>query len=232
MRLTKYTHSCVRISKPAENTGDSGATADSAERVLVLDPGNFSEVEEALDGAHALLVTHEHPDHVDVPRVAAVLAADGGIQAWAPDGVARSLREAAPEATARIHTVEPGAEFEAAGFEVRTFGSQHALIHASVPVVANIGYLIDGAVFHPGDSFTVPHGVDVPTLLVPIHAPWSRVGEVLDFLIAVRAKRALPIHNALLNERGLEVVEKHVQRVSGQYGTEYVRLAPGESTEL
>ena len=222
MKLTKYTHSCVRLSK---------ASSDG-ERVLVLDPGNFSEVEEALEGAHALFITHEHPDHVDVPRVAPRLAAAPGLDAWAPDGVARSLREAAPEAAERIHTVEPGAEFEAAGFTVQAFGGQHALIHASVPVVANIGYLIDGAVFHPGDSFTVPPGTEVPTLLVPIHAPWSRVGEVLDFLIAVRAKRAVPIHNALLNERGLGIVEKHVQRISGQYGTEYVRLAPGESAEL
>ena len=222
MRLTKYTHSCVRLSKDSSD----------GERVLVVDPGNFSEVQEALDGAQALLVTHEHPDHVDIPRVAPLLAGSPGLEAWAPAGVARSLREAAPEAAERVHTVEPGAEFEAAGFAVQTFGSQHALIHASVPVVANIGYLVDGTVFHPGDSFTVPHGVEVPTLLVPIHAPWSRVGEVLDFLIAVRAKRAVPIHNALLNERGLGVVEKHVQRVSGQYGTEYVRLAPGESAEL
>ncbi|WP_077490115.1 MBL fold metallo-hydrolase [Sinomonas mesophila] len=229
MKLTKYTHSCVRLSKASESSGTSGS---SAERVLVIDPGNFSEVEEALDGAHALLVTHEHPDHVDIPRVAPVLAANAGLEAWAPDGVARSLREAAPEAAGRVHTVEPGAEFEAGSFPVRTFGSQHALIHASVPVVPNIGYLVDGTVFHPGDSFTVPHGVEVPTLLVPIHAPWSRVGEVLDFLIAVRPKRALPIHNALLNERGLGVVEKHVQRVSRQYGTEYTPLAPGGSTEL
>ncbi|GAB4099766.1 MBL fold metallo-hydrolase [Sinomonas halotolerans] len=222
MRLTKFTHSCVRVEKE-----DSGRT-----RALVIDPGNFSEVEDALAGAEAFLVTHEHADHLDVDRAAAALAQDPGLSAWAPAASAQKLRDAAPGAEGRITTVEPGDRFRAAGFSVRTFGSQHALIHASIPVVANIGYLLDGEVFHPGDSFTVPPGLEVPTLLAPIHAPWSRVGEVLDFVIAVRARRAVPIHNALLNERGLGIVEGHVARVAAQYGTEYVRLAAGESLEL
>ena len=55
MKMTKFTHSCVRF----EQGGN----------VLVLDPGTFSEVEEALDGANAILVTHEHADHLDRDRV-------------------------------------------------------------------------------------------------------------------------------------------------------------------
>lgn len=227
MRLTKFTHACVRIEKPGEQGGPDGGT-----RALVIDPGNFSEVEEALDGAEALLVTHEHPDHVDVPRVAAALAASDRLEAWAPAKVAGALREAAPSAAERIHTAEPETEFSVAGFRVQTFGSQHALIHASVPVVANIGYFIDGEVFHPGDSFTVPHGVGVPTLLVPIYAPWSKVGEVLDFIISVRARRAYPIHNAPINEIGHRLVEAHATRVGSLYGTEYTHLEPGESVDL
>ena len=224
MRLTKYTHACVRL----EKTADDGATR----RVLVIDPGSFSEVETALNGADAFLVTHEHPDHIDLERTGAALEANTALEAWAPEKTAGQLREAAPSAAERIHTTEPEAEFEAAGFSVRTFGSQHALIHASVPVVANIGYFIDGEVFHPGDSLTVPHGVEVPTLLVPIYAPWSKVGEVLDFLIAVRARRAYPIHNAPLNEIGHGLVEAHAKRIGTLYGTEYAHLEPGESVDL
>jgi hypothetical protein len=40
--------------------------------------------------------------------------------------------------------------------------------------------LIDESIYHPSDSFTVPP-VPVGTLLIPIHAPWSKVSEVLDF---------------------------------------------------
>jgi L-ascorbate metabolism protein UlaG (beta-lactamase superfamily) len=218
MRLTKYTHACVRLEKPGG--------------VLVIDPGTFSEVEEALDGADAFLVTHEHTDHVDIGRVAAALKGNPSLSAWAPEKVAGQLREAEPGAAERVNVAEPETEFEAAGFRVRTFGSQHALIHPLVPVVANVGYLVDDTVFHPGDSFTVPHGVHVESLLVPIHAPWNKIGEVVDFIIAVGAQRAFPIHNALINERGTGIVEGHAQRIGGMYGTVYQHLEPGESVEL
>jgi len=42
MKLTKFTHSCVRLQKDGQ--------------VLVIDPGTFSEAEEALAGAQAGLV--------------------------------------------------------------------------------------------------------------------------------------------------------------------------------
>jgi L-ascorbate metabolism protein UlaG (beta-lactamase superfamily) len=218
MKLTKYTHSCVRLEKDGQ--------------VIVLDPGTFSEAEEALDGAHAVLVPHEHGDHVDVPAVIAALHGSPDLAVFAPAGVAKHLREEAPEQTSRIHTVEPGSTFEAAGFSIRSFGGQHALIHPQVPVVANIGYLVDGNVYHPGDSFIVPDGLSVKTLLVPLHAPWSKVSEVVDFVIAVRAPQAFQIHDGLLNETGVKIAESHVSRLGKKYGTEYTHLAPRESVEV
>ncbi|MFE4198205.1 MBL fold metallo-hydrolase [Paenarthrobacter sp. NPDC056912] len=217
MKLTKYTHACVRLEKDGN--------------VLVIDPGTFSESEEALAGARAVLVTHEHNDHIDRPAVLAALRSNSALEVHAPAGVAGALREESDVAD-RIHAVEPGVDFDVAGFHVRTFGGQHALIHAQIPVVANIGYLVDGNVFHPGDSFVVPDGIDVKTLLVPIHAPWSKVGEVLDFVISVRAPKAFPVHDGLLNELGRGVVEAHVTRIGARYGTSYARLAPREAVEV
>ncbi|RKO26783.1 MBL fold metallo-hydrolase [Pseudarthrobacter phenanthrenivorans] len=218
MKLTKYTHACIRLEKDG--------------RVLVLDPGNFSESAEALGGAEAVLVTHEHPDHIDLPVVVEALQADGELEIHAPAGVAAQLKEKAGGAASRIHTVDPGSSFEAAGFSVRSFGGQHALIHPQIPVVANIGYLIDENVYHPGDSFVVPDGISVKTLLVPLHAPWSKSAEVVDFVIGVRAPRAFQIHDGLLNENGLKIVEGHVQRIGAKYGTQYTHLAARESVEL
>ncbi len=115
---------------------------------------------------------------------------------------------------------------------MRTFGGQHALIHPQIPVVANIGYLIDSNVYHPGDSFVIPDGIAVRTLLVPVHAPWNKVGEVVDFVIGVRAAKAFPIHDALLNETGLGLIEGHVKRLGAKYGTEYAHLSSGDSVEV
>jgi L-ascorbate metabolism protein UlaG (beta-lactamase superfamily) len=218
MKLTKFTHACVRLEKNS--------------KVLVFDPGNFSETDKALAGADAVLITHEHPDHIDVEAVVAALLGDGSLQLFAPGGVAAQLREKAPDAGARIHAVAPGETFDAAGFAIQSFGGQHALIHPQIPVVANVGYLVDSNVYHPGDSFVVPDGVGVQTLLVPIHAPWNKVGEVVDFVIGVRAPRAYPIHDGLLNEGGLGLVEGHVTRIGAKYGTEYRHLSSGESVEV
>jgi L-ascorbate metabolism protein UlaG (beta-lactamase superfamily) len=218
MKLTKFTHSCVRLEKDG--------------RVLVLDPGNFSESAEALDGAEAVLVTHEHADHIDVPVVVEALRSTTGLTVFAPARVAGQLQDKSTGEATRIHAVNPGSTFQAAGFTIRSFGGQHALIHPQIPVVANIGYLIDDNVYHPGDSFVIPDGISVRTLLVPLHAPWSKSAEVLDFVIAVRAPRAFQIHDGLLNDNGLKIVEGHVQRLGAKYGTEYTRLAARESVEV
>ncbi|MFP3578331.1 MBL fold metallo-hydrolase [Arthrobacter sp. SIMBA_036] len=221
MKLTKYTHACVRLEKEGH--------------VLVIDPGTFSESKEALAGAHAVLVTHEHNDHIDRPAVIAALRENTTLEVHAPAGVAASLREDAGSdeaVAARVHTAEPGTEFDAGGFNVRTYGGQHALIHAQIPVVANVGYLVDSNVFHPGDSFVVPDGIQVKTLLVPIHAPWSKVSEVVDFVVSVRAPRAFPVHDGLLNELGRGAVEAHVARIGSRYGTSYESIAPGGSVDV
>lgn len=218
MKLTKYTHACVRLEK------EGG--------VLVLDPGTFSESAEALSGVQAVLVTHEHPDHLDTEAVVEALQGNQHLELHAPEGVARQLRENAPAAADRIHTVEPGSSFQAAGFDIRSFGGQHALIHPQIPLVANVGFLVDQNVYHPGDSFIIPDGITVQTLLVPLHAPWSKSAEVVDFVIGVRAPRAFQIHDGLLNDNGLGIVEGHVKRIGAKYGTEYRHLAPRESVEV
>lgn len=219
MKMTKFTHSCVRF--------------EQGGKVLVLDPGTFSEVEEALRGADAILITHEHADHLDRPRVLQQMQEQPALELYAPQALAEDLRTEAPaEIAGRIREVEPNASFTIAGFGISSFGGQHALIHPLIPMVANIGYLIEGRVYHPGDSFTIPNGLRPRTVLVPVHAPWSKVGEVLDFVIATGAERAYPIHDALLNETGLGMVEGHVTRFGKTYGTEYRHLDAGESVDL
>lgn len=212
MQLTKFTHSCVRL--------------DDGDRSLVLDPGSFSEVEAALDGAAAVLITHEHPDHLDPERLRAAAQHDPRLRIWAPAGVAATLGDLGEQVVA----VALGESFDAAGFDIKTFGGQHALIHPSVPVIANLGYLVDDAVYHPGDSLIVPP-VPIKTLLAPIHAPWSKTAEVIDFVVAVRAAHVYQIHDGLLNELGLAFVEGHVSRIGAQYGSEFRHLKVRETVD-
>jgi len=212
MRLTKFAHSCVRL--------------EDGPNTLVLDPGVFSPTRDALAGAGSVLITHEHPDHVDVDAVRAA-AAESDLRVWAPAPVAAMLADLGD----RVTTVTPGDRLEVPGFAVTAVGGQHALIHPRIPVVANVGYLIGDTLYHPGDSFVVPT-TPVDVLLVPLHAPWSKTAEVVDFVTAVRPRSAHQIHDGLLNERGVSGTEAHVARFAGEFDVTYRHLAEGDQVEL
>jgi L-ascorbate metabolism protein UlaG (beta-lactamase superfamily) len=210
MRLTKKTHACVQLEKDG--------------RRLVIDPGGFSEQDAAL-GADALLVTHEHPDHFDEGRLRAGLEANPRAGLWTLRSVAQQLSAAFP---GRVHTVGHGDTFTAAGFEVQVHGELHAVIHPDIPRITNVGYLVDGSVFHPGDAFTVPdHAVD--TLMLPVHAPWSRIAEVIDYVREVAPRRAIDVHDAYLADLARPVYDRQIGELGG---ADHGRLAPGESRDV
>lgn len=210
--LTKFTHSCVRL--------------DDGDHALVIDPGMFSELDAALDGAVAVLITHEHPDHVDVDRVRAAARADSRLRIWTPPNLAAAL-----DLGDQVVAVGPGERFSAAGFDVEVFGGQHGLLHPTVPVVQNNCYLINGTVYHPGDSVIVPTK-PVRLLLLPIHAPWSSTADAMDFVVSVRSPKAIQIHDALLNEHGLSFVEAHVARIGGEHGVEYTHVNAASTIDI
>jgi L-ascorbate metabolism protein UlaG (beta-lactamase superfamily) len=207
MRLIKYGHSCVRVESDAA--------------VLVIDPGVFTE-RAALDGVDAVLITHEHADHLDLDALTEALGARPSVRIVTNAAVVGQLGDLGDIATA----VGPGDEFEAAGLAIRAFGGWHAQIHPDIPSVPNLGFLVAGSLYHPGDSFDVPAGVEVDTLFVPISAPWLKASESIDFVRAVAPKRAFALHDHLLSPPGLGLVDGLLSRLSG---TAYQRLASGES---
>jgi len=217
MKLTRLGHACVRLEKHGTR--------------LVIDPGSFS-APDAIDDAGAVLVTHEHADHVVSAALRAALVARPALEVWAPAGVVATLTEGAPELVDQVHTVRAGDGFEAAGFAVEVFGALHAAVHREVPQVANVAYLLDDTVLHPGDSFTAPPRA-VTVLLVPISGPWLRLGDVVDYVRAVAPRIAVPIHDALYSPAGQGLADRLLgPHGLGIGGAEYRRPADGEPMGL
>ena len=75
-----------------------------------------------LHGAAAVLITHEHVDHVDDAAVRSALTADPGLQLWASATVASQFGEFG----GRVHAVHHGDAFTVAGFDVHVYGAEHA----------------------------------------------------------------------------------------------------------
>jgi L-ascorbate metabolism protein UlaG (beta-lactamase superfamily) len=214
MKLTKKGHACVRLEKDG--------------RTLVIDPGTFSE-EDAAVGAEAVLVTHEHLDHFNEDRLRAALEANPEAEIWTLSSVAEKVAAAFP---GRVHTVGEGDTFSAAGFDIQVHGELHAVIHPDIPRITNVGYLVDGSLLHPGDALTVPDS-PVDTLLLPVHAPWNKVAEVIDYVREIKPQRAIDVHDGLLTDIARMVYDNLLgPNGPGVAGADHGRLAPGESLDL
>jgi L-ascorbate metabolism protein UlaG (beta-lactamase superfamily) len=200
MRLTRYGHSCVLV-----EDGDG--------RVL-LDPGVFSAGFEHLRGLTGVLVTHQHADHLDAGRLAALLEANPDARLHCDEGSAGQLD--------LPHVVVHDGDVLDLGTTVRVAGSQHAVIHPEVPRVPNVGYLVADRFFTPGDALTVPDA-DVEVLGLPTAAPWLKLVEAVELLRAVRPRRAFPVHDALLAVP--QVWYGHLANLAPE-GTTFTAVAP------
>jgi len=208
MRITKFGHACVRL----ETDG----------HVIVLDPGSFSEPE-AVDGATAVLITHEHADHYSAEHLRRTDAPIHTIAA-----VAEQIRKDAPDIAERVHVVAPGDQIDV-GVPTTVIGEKHAIIHADIPGIDNSGYLFDiegTKIYHPGDALTLP-GSDVDLLLLPVSAPWLKVGECIDFARGVGAPRSLAIHDKIYSDFGLGFAKMLLDGLLGE-DQEYLRIEPGQ----
>jgi L-ascorbate metabolism protein UlaG (beta-lactamase superfamily) len=193
VKITHLGHACVLL--------------ETASARVLIDPGTFSSGWEELTDLDAVLITHVHPDHVDVDKLPQLLEANDGVLLRAEPGLAASLAEAGIDAQGSVDLapLHPGEHLSVGGLQVQAAGGTHALIHPEVPRVGNVGLLVTASgeptFFHPGDAYdTAPEGVDV--LALPINAPWATSAMTVDFVRAVGPSHAIPVHDALLSPIG------------------------------
>ena len=209
MRITHLGHACLLVE------------TDGAR--LLIDPGTYSTFEDLQD-LDSVLVTHQHADHVDAPRLATLLAANPRARLVVdPDSVSAVAGLPTDHVVAR-----PGDRLSFGGSTIDVVGGMHAAVYGPVPGCTNSAYVVDdGALMHPGDSFFVPDR-DIDVLAVAIDGPWLKLSEAVDYVHAVAPRVAVPIH-----EGGTSEPEKYAGMLAAFSPDGVVtRLAAGAQTAL
>jgi len=203
MILTKYEHACFTLE-------DDG-------QILVVDPGNFTGDFIAPENIVGIVITHEHPDHFDHEQLEAIVDKNPNAVIIGHESITSKIEvfEARAVSAGETMTVGP--------FNLAFFGGHHAIIHESMPGIANLGVMVNELLYYPGDSFTLPQK-PVDTLAIPASAPWMKISEAMDFLTAVKPRFAFPTHDAILSEVGKGISDRLLSNIATENGIEYKRL--------
>lgn len=203
--------------------GHSAVLLEVAERRILIDPGAFSDAWHGLTDLDAILVTHQHPDHVDPEKVPALLRANPQAAVWVEPEVLDAI-----DLDGRAQGLAADAHLDLGALRIRAVGGVHAVIHRDIPLIGNVGLVVEAEgeprLFHPGDSLAaVPAGVDV--VAIPSFGPWAAMKETIDFVRAVDAGHGFMIHDELLNDRGRAMI---LNRVKDMCETDVRDLRGGE----
>lgn len=212
MRVTKFEHATLTLLE--------------AGRTIVVDPGSYTAPLADLEEVVGIVITHEHPDHWTPDHLDRLIKAYPGIPVYAPEGAAKAA------AGYEVTVVRPGDVVELDPFRLEFFGGKHAVIHESIPVIDNVGVLVNDAFYYPGDSYTVPDGRDVRLLAAPVGAPWLKIGEAMDFVLAVAPRQAFGTHDMTLSRIGRDMGRARLRWAVEQDGGEFLELEPGEGTDI
>ncbi|PID96249.1 MAG: Zn-dependent hydrolase [Actinomycetales bacterium] len=195
MRVQHLGHSCVVV--------------EVADRRLLIDPGGWSRGFEELTGLDAVIVTHQHADHLDQTRFPGVVAANPQAALYADPQSAEILGRSGLAARSLV----AGSDITLGEVTISPRGEKHAFNHDWMPTVDNVGVRISArgepTFFHPGDALDADTG-PVDLLAVPVNAPWCAVRDTIAFVRRVAPGGIVPIHDGLVNPTGRALYLTHV----------------------
>jgi len=69
-------------------------------------------------------------------------------------------------------------------------------------------------------------------LAVPAGAPWMKISEVIDYVLALKPRRTFPTHEMLLSRAGKDLSNARIKGATEQAGGEFFPLEPHESLDV
>lgn len=210
MKVTKYPQSCLIIEKNGKR--------------LCIDPGELVSAKydaQDLLPVDAILITHEHEDHVDQALLHELVGSDE-VPVYANQSTKNLLGDAVTQ------VVMDGEEFEAAGLKIVARELPHCLMVDGSAGPQNTGYVIDGVFFHAGDGIALD-GLHVASAAIPIAGPDISARDVFAFIKQLRCQTVVPIHYDYFQENP-RILASMAPGVTP--GVKFVLLDHGQSAEL
>lgn len=211
MKITKHGHACLELERGSKR--------------ILIDPGFYTEDMGSIKDVLAVVITHKHDDHCFEKQLEAITKANPEAKIFGTLEVKQRLVDY------DVTEVYHGDWYEVAPFTLEFFGDMHQEIHRSIPLIQNVGVMVNSQLYYPGDSYTKPD-VPVEVLACPTSAPWLKIGDVMDFVAEVKPKQSFATHNALLSDLGHELNNSRVKLVTEENGGKFTYLKVGESLEI
>lgn len=207
MKITRFTHAAVLV----ETKGVR----------LAIDPGEFGQIPD-LTSVDAVLITHDHFDHIAHNAVAEALAAKPELIVYGPASLAQN-------ASFPVAVVDGGDSFDVGGVHIEVVGHFQDVASLDDPAILNVGFMIDDRVLHPGDAL---QEISAEILLLPMEAPWAKNIDYERALEAYPPKIIIPIHDATLGTIGIKFEMHTVQKLAERVKAKAILLRDGKSVEL
>ena len=219
MRISKYIHSCLLVEE-----GDDK---------ILFDPGIFSFVEGKVSPAtfkdvSTVVITHPHPDHVDIPSLKKILANSKASVVTNTEG-----KTALEKEQIQAIVLEEG-DYQTRNFTLHAIAATHEKILAPT-LPQNTAYVVNGMLLNPGDSFASHLSTlkGIKALALPVMAPWTTDVEMAQFARTMAPQIVIPVHDGYVKDFFLKLRYDVYESYFSSLNITLQRMYnPGDAVEL
>lgn len=213
MKVTKFAHCSLLV--------------DTGKARVLFDPGVYSGDLSSATNLEAVIITHQHSDHLDIDKLKTVLSRNEGATIITHEGPSEPLRSANID----HQLLQAGDSTVIGGSQIQAFTAPHEQIYHDFNLVDNLGFLIDEEFCFAGDSFHLPPKTErIKLLALPVCAPWLKISDAIDYAKKIKPQKCIPVHDGYLTTGG--PFHRGPKELLKESGIDFVSLDNGASIEI